>query len=88
MTPALALHLTSDLLKIGLLLCSPLLVVILVTGVVISVLQVVTQVQDPSLAFVPKLIIFVIALILMAPWMLGKLTAYATELYGRLAQLG
>ncbi|MCW7540887.1 flagellar biosynthetic protein FliQ [Aquabacterium sp. A7-Y] len=88
MNTALALQLASDMLKIGLILCTPLLAVILVTGVIVSVLQVVTQVQDPSLAFVPKLVIFVVALILLAPWMLGKLTGYATELYGRLAQLG
>ena len=88
MSTALALQLAADLLKMALIVCGPLLAVVLITGVLVSILQVVTQVQDASLAFVPKLVIFTISLALMAPWMLGQLTNYATELYARLAQLG
>jgi flagellar biosynthetic protein FliQ len=88
MDASLALHLTSEMLKLGLLLCGPLLLVILVSGLLISIVQVVTQIQDPSLAFVPKLIVFVIMLLLMTPWMLQRLMAYATSLYAQLGQLG
>jgi len=55
-------------------------------GLAISVLQVVTQVQDPSIAFVPKLVLFVIALALLAPWMLGRLVGYGVAMFARLAQ--
>jgi len=82
-----ALQLISELFKLALLLCAPLLAVILVIGLVVSILQVVTQVQDPSIAFVPKLIAFVIALVLLAPWMMNRLTSYATSLLARLAQI-
>jgi len=82
----IALGLVSDLLKLGLVLCAPLLAVILIIGLLISVLQVVTQVQDPSIAFVPKLVMFVVVLVLLAPWMLGKLTLYGTAMFARLAQ--
>jgi flagellar biosynthetic protein FliQ len=85
MNTDIALGLASELLKQGLLLSLPLLAAILVVGLVISVLQVVTQIQDPSIAFVPKLVAFVILLGLLAPWMLHRLTAFGTEMFGRLA---
>ena len=79
-----ALNLTSELLKQGLLLALPLLVTILLVGMVISVLQVVTQVQDPSISFVPKLVAFVVMLALLAPWMLTRLTAFGTAMFTHL----
>jgi flagellar biosynthesis protein FliQ len=83
-----ALQLVSELLKLGLLLCAPLLAAVLIIGLLISVLQVVTQVQDPSISFVPKLAVFIVALVLLAPWMLSKLTAYAGEMFMRLPLVG
>jgi flagellar biosynthesis protein FliQ len=82
----IALGLIAELLRLALVLSLPLLGVILLVGVVISVLQVVTQVQDPSIAFVPKLIVFGVVLVLLAPWILGKLTAFGIAAFARLAQ--
>jgi flagellar biosynthetic protein FliQ len=48
--------------------------------------QVVTQIQDPSISFVPKLVLFGIALALLAPWMISKLTSYGIASFSRLAQ--
>lgn len=81
-----ALGLISELLKLALVLSLPLLAVILVSGLLISILQVVTQVQDPSIAFVPKLILFGIVLLLLAPWMLDRLTRFGVAMFTRLAQ--
>jgi flagellar biosynthetic protein FliQ len=78
--------LMAELMKAALLLSLPLLATILLVGLAISVLQVVTQVQDPSIAFVPKLIAFGVVLALLAPWMLGKLTAFGVAMFGKLAQ--
>ncbi|HKU13570.1 MAG TPA: flagellar biosynthetic protein FliQ [Steroidobacteraceae bacterium] len=80
------LGLVSELLKLALVVALPLLAVILLVGLLVSVLQVVTQVQDPSIAFVPKLVVFGITLALLAPWMLDKLTAYGVSMFVRLAQ--
>jgi flagellar biosynthesis protein FliQ len=80
------LSLLSELLKLALIVALPLLGVILLVGLLVSVLQVVTQVQDPSIAFVPKLVVFGIALALLAPWMLHKLTAFGVSMFVRLAQ--
>ena len=81
-----ALGMMSELLRMGLVLSLPLLGVILLMGVLTGVLQVVTQVQDASIAFVPKLIVFAVALALLAPWMLEQLTTFALAMFARLAQ--
>ena len=86
MTSDAALGLLTELLRLALVLSLPLLGVILVSGLLISIIQVVTQVQDPSIAFVPKLLIFGAVLALLAPWMLGKLTGYGIAMFARLAQ--
>ena len=86
MNSDIALGLVSELLKLALVLSFPLLAVILVVGLLISVLQVVTQVQDPSIAFVPKLLLFVVVLALLAPWMLDKLSGFGVAMFSRLAQ--
>lgn len=77
MTTELALHLFAEMLKTGALVCMPLLGVTLLTGVLVSILQVVTQIQDATLAFIPKLVVFVVACLLLGPWTLNKLTAFA-----------
>lgn len=84
MSNDVALQLVSELFKVALMLGLPLLGVIIVVGLVVSILQVVTQIQDPSIAFVPKLVAFVVALVLLAPWMLNRLTSYATSVLSRL----
>jgi flagellar biosynthetic protein FliQ len=88
MSSDIALQFLSELLKLGLVIGLPLLGVVLVVGLLISVLQVVTQIQDPSIAFVPKLGAFIVALVLLAPWMLNRLTAYGMSMFERLAHIG
>lgn len=77
MTSELALQLFAEMLKTGMLVCAPILGLTLLTGVIVSILQVVTQIQDATLAFVPKMIVFVIGALVMGPWMLRKLVAFA-----------
>jgi flagellar biosynthetic protein FliQ len=76
-TTELALQLFAEMLKTGMLVCAPILGLTLLTGVIVSVLQVVTQIQDATLAFVPKLVVFVIGALVLGPWMLRKLVAFA-----------
>jgi flagellar biosynthetic protein FliQ len=76
----LVLQMMSDLLWNALLIAAPLLAATLVVGLLVSVLQVVTQVQEASLTFIPKLITAVVVLVAMGPWMLARLVGYATHL--------
>jgi flagellar biosynthetic protein FliQ len=63
--------------KIGL----PLLLVGLVLGLVVSVFQAVTQIQEQTLAFIPKVIGLAVVLVVGGPWMLGEVVDYTQDLY-------
>ncbi len=76
----LALQLLSDVLWNALLISAPLLAVTLVVGLLVSVLQVVTQVQEMSLTYIPKIIAAVVVLIVFGPWMLKRLVAFSINL--------
>lgn len=80
-------HLTS-MLKTGLLVVSPLIVLILVVGMLVSVIQVVTQIQDASIAFVPKLLIAGVSLVLVGPWMMKRIATFAVEMISRVSGAG
>jgi len=77
----LALKMMTDLFWTGLLVCLPLLGLTMLVGIAISVVQVVTQVQEMSLTFVPKLLTAAAVLILAGPWMLRKLTQFTVQLW-------
>jgi flagellar biosynthesis protein FliQ len=76
----LALQLMGDLLWNALLIAAPLLLVTLAVGVLISVLQVVTQVQEMSLTYIPKIIAAVVVLVVFGPWMLKRLMTFSIDL--------
>lgn len=80
MNSDVVLQLSSQLLWNALLISAPVLGLTLLVGLVVSVLQVVTQVQDMSLTFIPKILSAVIALTVFGPWMLRTLLAYASNL--------
>jgi flagellar biosynthetic protein FliQ len=60
----------------------PLLVVGFIAGIVTSLVQIVTSIQDASFGAVPRLIAFLAALVLFLPWMLTKLLSYTVTLLG------
>jgi len=64
----------------------PLLAVGFVVGIVMSLAQIVTSIQDSSFSTVPRLVAFLAALLLAMPWMLAKIIAYTTALIGNLGQ--
>lgn len=71
----------ADLFWTAMMVCAPVLGITLAVGVVVSLVQVTTQIQEASLTFIPKLIAAGIALILCGPWMLRKLTQFAVQLW-------
>jgi len=64
----------------------PLLAIGFVVGIVISLVQIVTSIQDSSFSSVPRLSAFLAAMLLAMPWMLSKLMAYTTTLFGDLGR--
>jgi flagellar biosynthesis protein FliQ len=83
----LALKLTADLFWVGLLVSLPVLAATLVVGLAVSVLQVVTQLQEMSLSFIPKLLAAGAAVVAFGPWMLRTLCAYTLSLWSRIPEL-
>jgi flagellar biosynthetic protein FliQ len=81
MSTDLALHMMSSLFWTGLVVCTPVLGLTMVVGLAISILQVVTQVQEMSLTFVPKLFTASIVLMMFGAWMLNKLAQYSIQLW-------
>ena len=65
----------------------PLLITAMTIGVLVSLLQSVTSIQEHSLTFVPKLIGIVLVLVFSAPWMLRMLTQFTTAFLSRLPEM-
>jgi len=68
-------------LELVLVLAGPVLVVALVTGIVVSMFQVVTQINELTLAFIPKIAATAGALLVFGPWMLARLVSFTTTLF-------
>jgi len=74
-----ALQLMNGLLWNTMLVAGPVLFAALITGLLISVLQVATQLQEMTLSYVPKLLVSAIVLILLGPWMMHRVTLFAFQ---------
>lgn len=87
MTPETVLTLGSQAIQVTLLVAAPLLVVALVVGLVISIFQAATQINEATLSFIPKLVAVFATLIVAGPWMLAQLVDYIRTLFSSIPQL-
>jgi len=71
----------------GLILAGPLLLVALVTGLLVSIFQTMTQLNEAALTFVPKMLAVFAALLLFGPWMIRIMLAYTTNLFALMPSL-
>ncbi len=81
MTPDTIVGLMAETIKVTLLVAAPMLLVGLIVGVLISLFQAVTQIQEMTLVFVPKIVAVLITLIAALPWILGMLMKFTTDLF-------
>jgi flagellar biosynthesis protein FliQ len=84
MSQEMILKLAKDALHITLMASGPMLVVSLVVGVLISMVQVVTSIQDMTLAFVPKVIAVFMTFLFVFPWIMNIMLTFTGHLYGHL----
>ncbi len=84
MTPEVAIELGNRSLILALIISMPLLGLGLVVGVIISIFQSVTQIQEMTLTFVPKLLVTLLALIFIGPWMLSVLINFTVNLFNNI----
>jgi flagellar biosynthetic protein FliQ len=81
MTDSVAMEIGKNALLLTLQMALPVLIFSLVTGLTISILQAVTQVQEFTLTFIPKLLATMLALAIFGPWMLNKLIEFTINIF-------
>ncbi|HPS93724.1 MAG: flagellar biosynthesis protein FliQ [Syntrophaceae bacterium] len=87
MTPEMVTSIMGEAIKITLIVGAPMLIVGLLVGLAISVFSAVTQIQEMTLTFVPKIVAVFLALMFTLPWIIEKLTTYTTNLFASIPTL-
>ncbi len=87
MTPGVVMEIGRQAIEVTLLIAAPMLVTALVVGLIISIFQAATQLNESTLQFVPKLVAMFVVLLLAGPWMLQYLIDYIQRLFGSIPQL-
>ncbi len=87
MTPETVMYLGRQAIEVALVLAAPLLLSALVIGLIVSVFQAATQINEATLSFIPKLVGIFMVLILAGPWMLQMIVDYIRQLFERIPQL-
>jgi len=87
MTPGTVMEIGRQAIEVTLLVAAPMLLVALVVGLIISIFQAATQINESTLQFVPKLVAMFIVLLLAGPWMLQYMMDYIQRLFGSIPQL-
>jgi flagellar biosynthetic protein FliQ len=81
MTPELVINLVQQALETAILVSAPLLLAALVTGLVVSVFQAATQINEMTLSFIPKLLAIFAVAVLAGPWMVGVMVDFTRRLF-------
>ncbi len=87
MTPELVLEIGRQAIEMTLMLAAPLLLSALVIGLIVSIFQAATQINEATLSFIPKLIGTFLVLILAGPWMLQLMVDYIRRLFEMIPQV-
>ncbi len=87
MTPELVMNIGREAIEMTLLLSGPLLLAALVIGLIISIFQAATQINEQTLSFIPKLVGTFLVLILAGPWMLQMMVDYIRRLFESIPQI-
>jgi len=88
MTPEMAIDIFKNVVIFSLYIVAPFLAVTLVVGLITSLLQSVTSIQETTLTFAPKLITLAAVCIALGPWLLRSLSEFAAKTIAQMATLG
>ena len=81
MSPFNAIELGREAILMSLLVGAPVMLVAAGVGLLVSIVQAVTQLQEQTLSFVPKIVAMMLVLMLLAPWLIDQMVDYSTELF-------
>lgn len=76
MTPEAVMNMGRDAMEITLLVAGPMLLVVLIIGLIVSIFQAATQINEATLSFIPKLVGVFVTLVVAGPWMLTTMVDY------------
>jgi flagellar biosynthetic protein FliQ len=86
MSPDVVTQLARDAIEVTLYLSLPILGIGLIVGLLVSLFQAVTQIQEVTLVFVPKIVVVLVSLLFLSPWMMQKMMHYTEQLILNLPQ--
>jgi len=81
------LEITNQAMRVTLMLSAPMLLGALVVGVLVSLFQAVTQINEQTLSFIPKILVIAAALVFFAPWMMETITEFTREIFLRIPDM-
>jgi flagellar biosynthetic protein FliQ len=87
MTQDQVVSLVVDAMSVSLKIALPVLLVSLVVGLAVSIFQAVTQIQEQTLTFIPKVVAMAVVVVIAGPWMLGQIVSYTQNLYESIPSL-
>ena len=87
MTPGTVMEIGRQAIEVTLLISAPILLTALIVGLIVSIFQAATQINESTLQFIPKLVAMFVVLMLLGPWMLQYLIDYIQRLFGSIPQL-
>ena len=88
MTPEFVIDIGRQAIETTLMVAAPMLIVALVVGLLISIFQAATQINEQTMTFIPKIVGVFVTLLIFAPWMMQKLTAFLTMIFNQLPNVG
>lgn len=87
MSQEVVIDIMQNIFVLILILSAPVLIVSVVIGLIVSIFQTITQIQESTLTFVPKIIAGVVTLIILMPWMMNLFTTSVRELFANIPKL-
>ena len=86
MTEDMVMSLGAEAIKVMIYIAGPLLLAAMAIGIIVSVIQAITQINEATLTFIPKIIAIIVVLMVMAPWMLEILKQYTADILGNVQE--
>jgi flagellar biosynthetic protein FliQ len=81
------IEVVNQAIKVTLMLSAPMLIGALVVGVLVSIFQAVTQINEQTLSFIPKILVIIAALVIFSPWMMETMVSYTQDLFTSIPEL-
>lgn len=81
------MEVVNQAIQVAMMLSAPMLIGALVVGILVSIFQAVTQINEQTLSFIPKILVIVVALVIFSPWMIEVLTSFTKDLIIRIPSI-